>query len=92
MNPSAVSYDDLHQMITTQVRESDEKQVSEIVNTIYNRVVASAKLGYCNTVWESDYNAYKYKHIVLATNRLRVLFPGSVVEQKKGHTITVDWY
>jgi hypothetical protein len=62
------------------------------VNTIYNRVVASAKLGYYNTVWESDYNAYKYKHIVLATNRLRVLFPGSVVEQKKGHTITVDWY
>jgi hypothetical protein len=79
-------------MISKQVRDADEKEVSEVVNTIYNRVVSSAKLGYCSTIWESDYNAHKYKHIVLAANRLRVLFPGSVVEQKKGHTITVNWY
>lgn len=92
MNPSVVSYDDLHKMISIQVRDADEKQVNEIVNTIHRKVITYAKLGYCNTVWESDYNAYKYKHIVLAANRLRVLFPGSTVEQKRGHTITVNWY
>lgn len=92
MNHSAISYEELHQLISKQVRDYDENEVSKIVNIIYNRVVSSAKLGYSSTIWESDYNDHKYKHIVIAANRLRVLFPGSVVEQKKGHTITVNWY
>jgi len=87
-----ITYDQLRNITSDRTKESDERIITEIVNKIYERVVHLADIGYYFVAWESNFDYYKYKHIVLAANRLRVLFPGAVIEQKRGHTITVDWY
>jgi len=92
MSLPTISYEHLHKITSDEVKHSDEKKITEIVNTVYDRVVETAKLGYCVLMWKSNFDYYDYKHIVLAANRLRVIFPGALIEQKKGHTIIVDWY
>ena len=87
-----ITYEQLHNITSDRTKESDEKIISEIVGKIYDRVVQLADIGDYFVAWESNFDYYKYRHIVLAANRLRVLFPGAVIEQKRGHTITVDWY
>jgi len=73
------------------MKDNDESLVSKLVHEIHASVVASAKVGSYYTVW-STVKPYQYKHVILAANRLRVLFPGSTVDQNRGRAISVAWY
>jgi hypothetical protein len=92
MSLPIISYEKLHRIIAEESKITDEKCITEVVGKVHNRVMQTAELGYFFTEWTCALSEYKYKHIVLAANRLRVLFPGADVQQKKGHTITVNWH
>ena len=91
MSLPIVPNEQLHAYVAEKVKETDEDLINKIVHEIYANVVASAKQGCYYTIWVTD-PPYHNKHVILAANRLRVLFPGSTVEQNRGRAITVEWF
>jgi len=93
MSLPTLSYNELHKIAAEETKIADDTLVAQIVKKVHERVRATAELGYYYVKWDSDSTYYTYKHIVLAANRLRALFPGCLVEQRKnGNAIIVDWY
>ena len=82
---------DLQALNTANIKENDDLMVTKLVHEIYEQVLVSAKAGCYYTAW-TTVEPYKYKHVILAANRLRVLFPGSIIEQNRGRAITVTWF
>lgn len=91
MSLPIMSNDDLQALSVATMKDNDEAMVVKLVNEIYHSVVSSAKLGLYYIAW-TTVEPYKYKHVILAANRLRVLFPGSTIENNRGRAITVTWF
>ena len=91
MSLPIISNDELRAMTASIMKDADENLVSKLVHEIHANVLESAKVGSYYTVW-SAVKPYQYKHVILAANRLRVLFPGSTIDQNRGRAITVAWY
>jgi hypothetical protein len=97
MSLPVITYDSLHNIIADKTRQRDEELISRIVTQIYNMVIQRASNRLLFVKWTlfdnmfDDASLYEYKHIVIAANRLRVLFPNSNVHHNKMKEITVDW-
>jgi len=93
-----MSYDNLHEIMTRKTREQDEEMISRIVNQVYNLVLSATNKGWLSVKWTlfdsmfDDVGLYEYKHVVIATTRLKVIFPGTEIYHNKKKEITVDWY
>jgi hypothetical protein len=86
-----MSNDDLQALSVATMKGNDEAMVVKLVHEIYDSVISSAKLGSYYTAW-TTVEPYKYRHVILVANRLRVLFPGSTIEHNRGKAITVTWF
>lgn len=93
-----MSYDNLHGIITEKTRERDEVMINHIVHEIYNMVIHAAEKRLLFVKWTrlnhmfDDVMLYEHKHIVIATTRLKVLFPETTVRHNKMREITIDWH
>jgi hypothetical protein len=98
MSLSKMSYNNLHGIITEKTRERDEIMINRIVHEIYNMVIQSAEKRLLFVKWTrvdhmfDDVMLYEHKHIVIATTRLKVLFPETTIRHNKMREITVDWH
>jgi len=98
MSLPTVSYNKLHEIRMQRTQEQDEEMISRVVNQVYNMVLDGTKRGLLSIKWSvldnmfDDVALYEYKHIVIATTRLKVIFPGTEIYHNKKKEITVEWY
>lgn len=97
MSLSKMSYNNLHGIIAQKTRERDEEMINRIVHQIYNMVLHAAEKRLLSVKWTrvdhmfDDISLYEHKHIVIATTRLKVLFPETTISHNKMKEITIDW-
>ena len=72
MSLPIIPNDQLRAISASIVKDTDENLVTNLVHEIYETVLASAKKGCYYTIW-TTVKPYQYKHVILASNRLRVL-------------------
>jgi len=93
-----LSYNNLHSIVSDKSRARDEEMTSRIVDQIYNMVLHAAEKRLFSVKWTrldyifDDSSSYGHRHIVMATNRLKVLFPETTIYHNKMKEITIDWY
>ena len=98
MSGPVMSYNNLHSIVHDKIRERDEEMIGRIVDQIYNMVIQAAHNRTFSVKWTpfngmfDHISTYENKHIVIATNRLSVLFPDTNIRHNKMKEITVDWY
>lgn len=98
MSGPIMSYNNLHSIVYDNIRKRDEEIIGRIVDQIYNMVIQAAQNRTFSVKWSrlnsvfDDISSYEHKHIVIATNRLSVLFPDTNVCHNKMKEITVEWY
>lgn len=99
MSLPTMSYNNLHDIIAEKTRARDQEMISRIVHQIYNMVVHAAEKRLVFVKWtrddhifDDDASLYEYKHIVIATTRLKVLFPETTIRHNRMKEITVDWH
>jgi hypothetical protein len=99
MDLPVVSADDLHERALGVIRDTDELMINTIVKQVYSQVIACSNAGLFASRWFAD--LYKYEnvttynihHVLIASNRLRKLFPGAQISTPtKLNQILVEWH
>ena len=98
MSLKVMSFKHLHDIILEKTKIIDEEMINRIVHEVHHKVNVAVNNRLFVTKWISDDNLfdgttqYQYKHIIIAINRLKGLFPDTYIRHAKMSDIIIEWY
>lgn len=85
---------DLKDLYRISQAERDMQMVRKIVFQVHSNVIYNAKRGLTTYLWEVDQQGkveFELRHIVVACQELRTLFPDAIITRPTPSQILVDW-
>lgn len=98
MSLPIMSFKTLHDVILEKTKVIDEEMINRIVHEVHHKVNVAVNNRLFVTKWIKDDNMfdgnipYQYKHVIIAINRLKRLFPDTYIRHARMSDIIIEWY
>ena len=98
MSLPIMSFKTLNEIILEKTKAKDEEMINRIVEQVYDKVNVAVNNRLFVAKWIRldnlfDENVeYQYKHVILAINRLKGLFPDTFIRHSRMSDIIIEWY